>query len=184
MQHIVSPAIYLFVIAAVATTLLVMVHAITLEPIANQLRLAQENMMQAVLPQADEFTEVEGVELIGSMNAVFEARSQGQLEGVVVSLAPVGYSGPIEMIVGISIRDNIITGMRVVRHGETPGFGDAAARAPFFDNFTDRPLNPLTVVRSGATGDQIDSIAASTITTAAVVAGVNDAIEWYRGGGL
>jgi len=184
MKHVINPAVYLFVIAAIATALLVVVHAITLEPIANQVKMTQQRMMQEVLPQANEFSEVEDVELIGSMVAVFEARNDGQREGVVVSVAPMGYAGPIELIVGISASENVITGMRVVRHSETPGFGDAAARTPFYSRFDNRPLNPMTVVRSGATGDEIDSIAASTITTNAIINGINDAIEWYRGGGL
>jgi electron transport complex protein RnfG len=175
---------YLFVIAAVATALLVVVHAITLEPIANQVRQTQERMMLAVLPEADEFNEMEDVALSGSMMSVFEAKDNGQRVGFIVSVAPNGYAGRIEMVIGISSTRNQIEGMRVVKHSETPGFGDAATKEPFYSQFDDRPLNALTVVTRGATGDQIDSIAASTVTTVAIVGGVNDAIEWYKGGGF
>jgi len=184
MKHIISPAMYLFVIAAVATALLVVVHAITLEPIAQQVRMTQEKMMLAVLPEAEEFVEMENVTLTGSMVSVFEAKDRGERIGFIVSVAPGGYAGPIEMVIGISSKRSELSGMRVVRHGETPGFGDAATKEPFYSQFNDRPLNKLTVVSRGATGDQIDSIAASTVTTVAIVGGVNDAIEWYQGGGF
>ena len=183
MKHIISPALYLFVVAAVATALLVIVHAITLEPIENNLRLAQERMKLQVIPYADEFVDMEG-NLQGSMTAVYEAKENGERVGFIVSVAPNGYAGPIEMIVGISSKEKVVSGMRVVRHSETPGFGDVATKQSFYSKFNDRPLNTITLVRSGATGDQIDSIAASTITTDAIVAGFNDAIEWYKGGGF
>jgi Na+-translocating ferredoxin:NAD+ oxidoreductase RnfG subunit len=93
---------YLFVIAAVATALLVVVQAITLEPIATQVRLTQERMMLAVLPQADEFSEFE-TNLSGSMIEVFEAKdARGERVGFIVSVAPGGYAAPIEMVIGIS----------------------------------------------------------------------------------
>jgi len=183
MKHIISPAAYLFVIAAFATALLVVVHAITYEPIQRQLQEAQERNMRLVLPTAEEFVQREDFTPVGNMQAVFDARSGGRDVGVVISLNPSGYSGNIDMIVGICTEQNNISGMRIVRHTETPGFGDAAVRTPFYSQFDNRPLNPLTVVSRNATGDQIDSIAASTITTVAIVSGVNDAIEWYRGGG-
>ena len=184
MKHIVSPALYLFVVAAVATALLVIVHAITLEPIETNLRLAQERMKLQVIPYADEFVEIE-VKMQGSMTAVYEAKQGGDVVGYIVSVAPNGYAGPIEMVVGISSKGaGELKGMRVVKHSETPGFGDASTKEPFYSQFDDRPLNKLTVVSRGATGDQIDSIAASTITTVAIVNGVNDAIEWYKGGGF
>ena len=181
MKHIINPALYLFVVAAIATSVLVVVHAITLEPIENQIRAAQERTMTAVLPEADDFVEIEA-ELYGSMVAVFEATSAGQKVGYVVSLAPMGFSGAIDMMIGISIANNNISGMRVVRHSETPGLGCPIMRAPFYSRFDDRDLRPLVVVRGGATGDQIDSLAAATITTDAVVKGFNDAVEWFRGG--
>jgi electron transport complex protein RnfG len=183
MKHIISPAVYLFVVAAIATSVLVVVYAITAEPIANQARAAQERTMSQVLPAADDFVEIE-VELYGSMVAVYEGTSAGQRTGFVVSLAPMGFNGPIHMMVGISTADNRVSGMRVVRHTETPGLGDPIMREPFFSRFDDRPLNMLTVVRGGATGDEIDSLAAATITTDAVVNGFNDAVEWFRGGGF
>jgi len=183
MKHIINPALYLFIVAAIATSVLVVVHAITLEPIENQIRAAQERTMTAVLPEADDFNEIE-VELSGSMVAVFEGTAHGQRVGFVVSLAPMGFSGPIDMMVGISLGDNRVSGMRVVRHSETPGLGCPIMREPFFSRFDNRPLNPLTVVRGGASGDEIDSLAAATITTDAVVKGFNDAVEWFRGGGF
>jgi electron transport complex protein RnfG len=181
MKHVISPAIYLFVIAAIATAVLVMVYAATFEPIQNQIRQTQERLMTAVLPEADEFNEIEA-SLSGSMRGVFEATRNGENIGFVVSLAPMGYAGPIEMLIGISSRENLVSGMRVVRHSETPGFGSVITHERFFSRFDDRPLNTLTVVRSGAGDYEIDSIAASTITTDAVVDGFNDAVEWYRGG--
>lgn len=53
------------------------------------------------------------------------ARKDGEAFAVIVpTIAPDGYSGPIEMIMAIH-KDGSIIGVRVTRHNETPGLGDA-----------------------------------------------------------
>lgn len=53
------------------------------------------------------------------------ARKDGEAFAVIVpTIAPDGYSGPIEMIMAIR-KDGSIMGLRVTRHKETPGLGDA-----------------------------------------------------------
>ncbi|MCL2233439.1 MAG: FMN-binding protein, partial [Treponema sp.] len=101
------------------------------------------------------------------------------LLGYVLALSPVGYSGNIDLMVGISARDEKITGVRILRHSETPGLGALAARESFYRRFDNRPLIPLTVVRSSPGEHEISAITSSTITTRAITNAVNEAINWY-----
>ena len=179
MNYIIKPAATLFITAVITIAAVSIVYNQTFEPIERQTRRTQEAAMRAVLPQADDFREL-AAEASGSIAAVFEGSSGGQLIGYVVALSPVGYSGNIDLMVGISARDEKISGMRILRHSETPGLGALAARESFYRRFDDRPLVPLAVVRTSPGEHEISAITSSTITTRAITDAVNEAINWFE----
>ena len=179
MKHIIKPALSLFVVAAIAAVSLGFVYEITYEPIEARRRLTQERMLREILAAASDFTEM-SVEASGSIVRVFEGLAGGETVGYVLELAPIGYGGAINMMVGISATDSVVTGMRVLRHNETPGFGAVITRESFFRRFDGLNLVPLIVVRSSPRENEFQAITSSTITTRAVVDAVNEAIEWYN----
>jgi electron transport complex protein RnfG len=180
MKHILKPAFALFIIAAAATALLGIARDLTLEPIANQQKRTQEKMMKEVLPQAAGFIEIEDFLYEGSIVRVFEGVSGSGIAGYVIELAPSGYSGTINMMVGISSGENKITGMRVLKHSETPGLGANAVYEKFYSRFNGKNLVRLNVVKvPTGNANEIEAITASTITTRAITNAVNEAIEWY-----
>ena len=182
MRYIIRPAATLFVTAVLTIGALSVVYNYTLEPIeVNRLR-KQEAAMRAVLPQASDFREIQ-TERSGSLVAVFEGLDSGTQVGFVVSLSQPGYSGNIDLMVGICATDERITGMRIVRHSETPGLGALAARADFYRRFDNRSLVPLSVVKTTPGEHDIQAITASTITTRAITDAVNEAVEWYLAAG-
>ena len=183
MKYIIKPAAALFLIAAITTALIGLVYRLTLEPIADQHRRTRERTMREVLPQAGEFRELD-LSLSGTMVKVYEGRRAGDIIGYVIELAPNGYSGEINMMVGISRADNNIAGMRILRHTETPGLGSHAARGTFYRRFDGRALSPLSVVKSYPGAGEIEAITSATITSRAVTYAVNEAIEWYNRGGF
>jgi len=178
MSYIIKPAATLFITAVVIIAALSFVYNYTYEPIQiNRLR-RQEAAMRAVLPQATDFRQIQ-TETSGSMVGIFEGLSNDTLVGFVVSLSPQGYSGNIDLMVGISIPDELVTGMRIVQHSETPGLGALAVRPDFYRRFDNRPLVPLNVVRTTPGEHDIATITASTITTRAITNAVNEAMQWY-----
>jgi electron transport complex protein RnfG len=180
MKHIIKPALSLFLITAIATALLGLVRNLTLEPIENQRKRTQERIMKEVLPMASDFREI-SVEKSGYIVRILEGTIAGETTGFVIELSPVGYSGIINMMVGISKADNKITGMRVIRHSETPGLGALAVNERFYNRFNGKELVPLRVVRtSSGSHDEIEAITAATITTRAITNAVNEATEWYN----
>ena len=178
MKHILKPAFSLFIIAAIITTGLVISFELTKEPIARQIKKTQEKTMKEVLPEAFEYREIE-TEKTGNIVRVFEGLKNGEITGYVVELAPEGYSGKINMMVGISKAEEKITGMRVLRHTETPGLGALAVKENFYRRFDGKALSPLNVVKVLPGPNDIEAITASTITTRAVTNAVNEAIKWY-----
>lgn len=111
-----------------------------------------------------------------------------------------GYSSTIKTMVGLSPDTEKILAIKILAQGETPGLGtriveiattktlwkllmgggEAPAVEPltpwFQDQFTDKALNQLIVVRE-ADPTKIQAITGATITTKAVVASVEDAVK-------
>jgi len=178
MKYILKPAAVLFITAVITVALLSVVYNLTLEPIENQKRKTQEAAMKDVLPGADKFCEMQ-VELSGSMTAVYEGFIGDTLTGYVVKLSPKGYGGTIDLITGISVLTNTLTGMRVIRHTETPGLGALAVKEYFYRQFNSKELTRLSVTRSSPGEHEIQAITSSTVTTRAITYAVNEAIQWY-----
>lgn len=91
---------------------------------------------------------------------------------LIPAMAPDGYSGAIELIVGVN-RDGSVAGVRVLQHRETPGLGDAVdhRKSDWINSFKGRSLtNPekdrWTVRKDGGDFDQFTG---ATITPRAVV---------------
>jgi electron transport complex protein RnfG len=185
MKYILKPAVTLFVTAVITVTALSVVYNLTEEPIKNQIRRIQEAaMIEVILMEGVVFRELNrsdwGIENPGSIVSIHEALYLTQLYGYVVQLSPEGYSGKIDIVVGISIHPfETINGMRVLRHSETPGLGALAVRSDFYEQFNRRDLVRLSVVRANPGPNDIHVITSSTITTKAITDAVNEAIEWY-----
>lgn len=114
---------------------------------------------------------------------VFRARRAGQPAAVIMQItAPNGYNGDIVMLVGIDITGQV-TGVRVLRHRETPGLGDPIEkrRSDWIDRFAGRslgdpPASRWTVRKDGGDFDQFTG---ATITPRAVVTAVARALDYF-----
>ncbi|MCL2602699.1 MAG: RnfABCDGE type electron transport complex subunit G [Treponema sp.] len=183
MNYLLKPSITLFVTAVVSIAVISVAHRSTLEPIQQQLKRSQETALAAVLPQADSFEDLKlDVETIGliKITAVFEGFSGGEKVGYVLSVSSPGYSGSIDLMVGISYPEETIAGIWIVRHSETPGLGARAQNPSFYERYINRPLVRLGVVRSSPGENDVVALTSSTITTRAVTDAVNEAIGWYN----
>jgi len=178
LRYIIKPTVTLFITAVIVIVVLSVVYSYTSEPIQIQRQRKQIAAMGAVLPQASDFREMR-TETSGSMTAVFEGLNNGARVGYVVALSPKGYGGAIDLMVGICVDLEKVTGMRILQHTETPGLGALAVREDFYRRFDNRALVPLGVAKSSPGENDIQAIASSTITTRAVTDAVNEAIGWY-----
>ena len=105
---------------------------------------------------------------------------------VAVVLSPVasnGYSGPIHMLVGI-YHDGTVAGVRVVKHRETPGLGDAidAERSDWILGFNGKSLDSPTTKKWKVKrdGGEFDQFTGATITPRAVVKAVHSALLYFQ----
>lgn len=115
---------------------------------------------------------------------VYRARMKGEAIAIAFRVrAPDGYSGPIDLLVSI-YADGTLSGVRVIKHKETPGLGDAIeiGRSEWIMNFNGRSRqNPKDegwkVKRDGGVFDQLTG---ATITPRAVVKAVHKALKFYE----
>ena len=112
------------------------------------------------------------------------ARDGNKLVAIIVpAVAPDGYSGDIQMIIGINV-DGTVAGVRVISHSETPGLGDKVDlnKDDWILSFNGKSLtNPKPdgwKVKKDK-GD-FDQFTGATITPRAVVQQVFKSLQYYK----
>ena len=175
------PGLLLALVAFLGVGLLAGIHELTKQRIADQEAAALRARLGEVLDPARHDNDlaqavltVTDPERLGHDRPVrvFLARLGGNPAAVVVeTLAPDGYNGAIELLVGVDLA-GVVTGVRVVRHRETPGLGDPieARRSDWIEGFRGRSLGdppaPRWTVRKE--GGAFDQFTGATITPRAV----------------
>jgi Na+-translocating ferredoxin:NAD+ oxidoreductase subunit G len=191
-RRILRLVVTLAVVGALATIFLTLVSNFTRSRISrNEQAWIQEHLDALVPPTShdndllSDAISVVSPDLLGTDQPViiYRARSRGApVAAIVRSVAPDGYRGPIELLVAIAY-DGTLLGVRVLRHHETPGLGDAFERDPqWLEHFrgrslSDPPQQRWTVRKDG--GD-FDAFTGATITPRSIVKEVRRTLEYYQ----
>jgi electron transport complex protein RnfG len=129
---------------------------------------------------------LEGDPLLGSaapLDAFVMEDDRAPVATVLTVVAPLGYNGPIQLLVGISPQ-GVVTGIRAVRHRETAGLGDAidASKSDWTLQFDARALVAPERERWAVRQDEgdFDAIAGATVTSRAVVSAVKNALLYFE----
>ena len=123
-----------------------------------------------------------GVRILRRWHATCEGvdRERG-IATVIEARASNGYSGPIEMLIGIDAAHRI-TAVRVTKHAETPGLGDQidSARSDWIDQFEGQSLasggNQWRIARDGG---RFDKISGATVTSRTMVQTLALVGQWH-----
>ncbi len=115
---------------------------------------------------------------------LFVATLKGQPAGIVyLTRTHKGYSGEIEMVIGIDTQ-GVIQGVRVISHKETPGLGDKIETLKHdwitqFKGLTlgQPPAKDWSVKKDGGVFDQFTG---ATITPRAVVAAIKATLDFHQ----
>jgi Na+-translocating ferredoxin:NAD+ oxidoreductase subunit G len=115
---------------------------------------------------------------------VYVAKKSGSVTAVSYKFtAPDGYSGAINMIMGID-RDGKILGIRVLSHKETPGLGDKieASKSNWILSFVGRSLENLTPTQWAVKkdGGEFDQFSGATITPRKSVQAINRGLQLFK----
>jgi len=105
----------------------------------------------------------------------------GTTLGYAVNVTASGYGGDIQLLVGLSADLQSITGMQVVEQIETPGLGGRIQEAWFKKQFEGLdPRAQISYVKNTEPDkekNQIQAISGATISSNAVVTGLNNQLE-------
>jgi electron transport complex protein RnfG len=163
-------------VTVLSASALALVNNITAAPIAAAEKEAELRAVRAVLPTfAGEPTRQAAT--VGERSHAYDlARdSGGAVVGAAIqSTTNTGYSGRIDIIVGVA-PDGAVAGVQVLRHLETPGLGAKITEAAFLDQYKGKRLGYDFRVKKDK--GRVDAITGATISSRAVSAAVEDALE-------
>lgn len=141
------------------------------EPTADSDLQKHEAVLRTFFPEAGE--DADGFERLDADGEgfVYRIRQGEAIVGYAVQQAVQGYGGPIELIVAVR-SNHTLGGVRVGGEGfsETEGLGAKAKDEAFTGQFRGAQL-PVKL------GGEIDAITGATVTSRAVVDGVNTAVQ-------
>ncbi|RLM22837.1 electron transporter RnfG [Brenneria alni] len=113
----------------------------------------------------------------------YRATQQGQPSGVVMFGAERGYSGVINLLIGINANGEL-TGVRTISHTETPGLGDKIelSHGDWILGFTGKSLQNTTEKQWHVKkdGGEFDAFTGATITPRAVVKSVHQTLLLFQ----
>lgn len=182
----------LLIITLVAGLLLGLVYQITKEPIEVQQEKAKQEACQEVFADASSFAELElavpdaaawaeagyAEETIDEVMAAQDA-SGNTLGYVITVTTKEGYGGDIRFTIGIT-QEGSVNGISLLSISETAGLGMRADEV-LKPQFAGKNAEKFEYTKTGAASNQeIDAISGATITTNAVVNGVNAGLYYFQ----
>jgi len=180
---------------AVCTTLLISgTYLLTKDRIAEQQRQAKEKALLEIVPLSRHNNSMldttvtvntldQGLGLRQEKQIYLARRDGAAVAAIIPVTASDGYSGDIDLIVGINI-DGTIAGVRVLNHKETPGLGDKVdlKKSNWILGFDGHSLDNPELSKWAVKKDkgEFDQFTGATITPRAVVAATLRALQYSQ----
>lgn len=193
-QSITRNSLLLALFAVFTTLLIAGTYLSTKDSIAAEKRRAEEKALLQIIPRdlhdnsmLDDTIAVgpdaAGLGLLEEKN-IYIARENGSaIAAILPVVAPDGYTGEIELIVGVRT-DGTIAGVRTLSHRETPGLGDKVdlKKSDWVLSFNGRSLENPGLTGWAVKKDKgvFDQFTGATITPRAVVAAVKRALQYAQ----
>lgn len=175
------------------------VYQLTKEPIEEQKRIKKAKACEEVYAEADSFEEAADFDAEAAaavlaaeypsqdIDEVMEAvDASGNIVGYVLTVTThEGYGGDIQFTMGVT-NEGVLNGISILSISETAGLGMRAEEV-LKPQFAGKTAEKYEYTKTGAVAEnQIDAISGATITTNAVVNGVNAGLYYFQnalGGG-
>ncbi len=163
----------LSVVCIVAAVALGLTYGVTKPIIAQQDEKEQRQALEQVVPGADTYNKK-----TFSEGDYFECLKGGKLIGYALFVSTAGYSGEINMLLGIDSKGNIL-GVEMLSQSETPGLGARCVEVKrgqaepwFLKQFKGENAPSLKL-------KDIETITGSTITSKAILEGLKNHAEEF-----
>ena len=172
-NKIFKPIVVLCAICVVITGALAATNAATAPVIAKAKAEAERLARTELLPEADDFTPVAGID-VENVTDVYAAKNG---TGYVITSTSKGYGGTITVMSAFT-PDGKIKQIKVTEAQETPGFGSKVTATPsYWERYQGQPASELKINKDGGT---IDAENGATISSRALAKAVSSANEAYN----
>lgn len=116
-----------------------------------------------------------------AVKKIFEIKNEDKNDYAFV-VTPVGFRGHINTVVIIDGKQDQIKGIEIIEHEETLIYAESLTESWFLDRFKNKSIKQYLrrVILETDEPDEIVQITAATISTQAVINGVNSAIGAYH----
>lgn len=163
-----KPIVVLCAICVVITGALAATNSVTAPIIEAATIAAQNAARQELAPEATAFEAVEGIS-VENVSDIY----MGDNGEVVITCAGKGYGGTITVMVAFTT-EGVVKQIKITEQSETQGLGSKiVSEASFQESFAGLAAEPFEVT-------DIAAISGATISSKAVTAAVNAAIEAYN----
>jgi H+/Na+-translocating ferredoxin:NAD+ oxidoreductase subunit G len=188
-QKLIS-ALPLTITSLVCLIVIVVVHNLTKDKISlNEERAAIAVVGEVITDEYDNDLLQDKIEIdvppyINSSNMITAYRARKNNKPVAISLMPVmtkGYNGSLSLVIGISY-DGTLTGIKILQHNETKGFGDQAHQdnsnwlLGFQGYSLDTPKNKWAIKKEDG---EFDQLTGATITSRSIINILYKTLEYY-----
>lgn len=176
----------LLIIAAIAAGALAMLNSVTAPVIDENAKQASYAKYYEVLGEGVEIDELDPEELASIKSdhpkilSVLDYKKDGEVAGYIFTTTSNGYGGAMENAIMINV-DGSIAGYRNLSHGETPGFGAIISEESYYNRFEGKSVADADSLVLGTSGDNaIEAISGATISSDAVLDGLNEAVAAFK----
>ena len=183
----------LAIIATICTALVAATYTQTADRIAANEKTLLEQSLQPALANTFYDSSVSESRLVldpphglpGTEAAIIYRVYSGDepVAALFVVTARDGFAGPIRILLGVNI-DGIVTGVRILQHRETPGFGDKidARKSDWVHQFASRSLQDPPVARwkIQSDGGEFDQLTGASVTPRAVIKAIHETLLYFE----
>ena len=171
--YVLRLSLTLLVITGVVAAALAGVNSVT-KPVIDQLNAEKtQAAIETVLPGGGALIDTPAVDAGAAIGKVYKGEN-----GYAVEVLPSGFDNTITMMVGVDFEGKVL-GISVVSHTETAGLGAvAAATTSAGEAFRSQFVGMSGTVSVDKDGGEVAAITGATITSRAVCAGVNAALDF------
>ena len=170
-NKIFKPIVVLVLICIVVTGALAATNNVTAPIITAATEAAERQSRSELLPEAEDFEPVTGVE-VENVSAVYKSTND---VGVVITSSAKGYGGDVVVMTAIT-PDGNIKQIKVTEQAETKGIGSKVVDTPsYWESYVGvSAAQPLVL------NQDVDAVTSATISSTALINAVNSAIEAYN----
>ncbi|MEW6740226.1 MAG: FMN-binding protein [Nitrospirota bacterium] len=184
-KDIIKITVNLVIVYLIGGAILAAVYAKTSPIMYRNAVIEKERALKTLMPDADNIEKMGDWTIHEKHAEYFVAKKGNDIIGYVVQSFGKGYSSYINVLIAAD-KDLKVQKIEILSHAETPGLGDEIEKDEFKNQFKDKDIDHIKLVKTETT-EYIQAISGVTISSRAVTEdavkkGLNHLINTVKGG--